>query len=849
LALGLRLWGITWQLPWRLHPDEVNYVEDGLTAASELDFKSQYTNQPPLFRHLLTVEYLVFARLGILGGPLVSAETILQGDRPESDPTLMRAYVIGRVTAAVLGAANVLVLLLTVRNLLGTPVGILSALLLSTSFAHVRESHFALSTVPATFLASLTIYCAAQFFLRGGWRWFLACCVCAIAASATRDAVAVVTIVPVVALVVRQRRMNRDRLFRAAVVGLAFLSLAFAALFVALAPQSFFGQSPVTAEIVRVQRELLDGLSNWPWIRKAFGSLLDHMTKASLGPIEGQSNTPVALLYLEALAQGFGLVPMLLAVGGLLLLIRRRPLETALLGSFCAAYLLLVLAQERFWVRFAIPLLPFLAICAGYGLYALPRFLPGAWRKKAAVALLVVALIQPAASLLLSSWLLVQTDTRVVARNWIESSLSPSSHVRATEYALPGVVRAEVNRWRADLNGRVPISHISLEGIEDELTGQGCGDVLAVSSFDLSLNDDTPDAILGYLHQRGKLLAQFNPGRNGDLPWDPDEVYGPFWNLHDRTRPGPTVQLFAMGPSCDERGPKFVSPQLLALAEVDKGAMLGEGKPRTQDSVAYQFAQPPLLPEAPVAAAVGRFFPNDSNPYLLTVLFDDRPEMEAYRLVSGAPPERVQFDPNPVDTRLEIVRHGMAAVDVDGDGVDELAVIKRGRGDKAQLDLYQIGAEESPLLASGAMDAMDGSEVTAMASVPPDSTYPPGTVALLYRHGDTFTIHLARVRLSGQTGSSSKSSPTVRLEPIGPLFFRPPPGSPAYRISFAAGDFDGDGRNEFALLDRQRDAAQIFKVPTGQPNSRATMSHYDRWALPPGTTHMLVVPSPPTASR
>ncbi len=292
LALGLRLWGITWQLPWRLHPDEVNYVEYGLTSAAELDFSSQYTNQPPLFRHLLTVEYLALDRLGLLGGPLESAETILQGDRPESHPTLARAYAVGRVTSAILGAATVLVLLLTVRDLLGTPVGLLSALLLSASFAHVRESHYALSTVPAMFFASLAVYASARFFLRGGlWR-LLACCVCAAAAAATRDAVSVVAIVPIVALVLRQRRLRRLELYRTALVVLAVMSVAVAGAFVILSPQSVFGQSSLTAEILRVQSGLIESLSTWPRFRDAVLSLRGHMSKAGLGPVTGPGRCP-----------------------------------------------------------------------------------------------------------------------------------------------------------------------------------------------------------------------------------------------------------------------------------------------------------------------------------------------------------------------------------------------------------------------------------------------------------------------------------------------------------------------------------------------------------------------------
>ena len=67
----------------------------------------------------------------------------------------------------------------------------------------------------------------------------------------------------------------------------------------------------------------------------------------------------------------------------------------------------------------------------------------------------------------------------------------------------------------------------------------------------------------------------------------------------------------------------------------------------------------PILPEPPVAAAVDKFSRDDPTPYLVVVLFDDRPEMAAYGLVGETPPERVRVDSTPVESRLEVVRHGM----------------------------------------------------------------------------------------------------------------------------------------------------------------------------------------------
>src|SRR5215212_599496 len=163
-----------------------------------------------------------------------------------------------------------------------------------------------------------------------------------------------------------------------------------------------------------------------------------------------------------------------------------------------------------------------------------------------------------------------------------------------------------------------------------------------------------------------------------------------------------------MGPSCEERGPEFASPDLLALAEADKAAVLGRGiEPRAQNPVVGPVVSAPLLPEPPIAAAVGRFFRDDPTSHLVAVLFDDRHEMAAFRLLDGAPPERVRVDPTPFKKGLEVVRQGIAPVDIDGDGVDELVVLMRGRGDQAQLYVYRLGAEDSPLLATGFLDRMD----------------------------------------------------------------------------------------------------------------------------------------------
>jgi hypothetical protein len=56
VALGLRVWGIAFGLPFPYHPDEPQFVEQALAIASGVSRGGTFAN-PPLFKYLLLVEY------------------------------------------------------------------------------------------------------------------------------------------------------------------------------------------------------------------------------------------------------------------------------------------------------------------------------------------------------------------------------------------------------------------------------------------------------------------------------------------------------------------------------------------------------------------------------------------------------------------------------------------------------------------------------------------------------------------------------------------------------------------------------------------------------------------------
>lgn len=55
LAAGLRLWGLTWSLPWPLHPDEHNPVDQARAMVTTIDLTPEYFRNPAPFTFLTLV--------------------------------------------------------------------------------------------------------------------------------------------------------------------------------------------------------------------------------------------------------------------------------------------------------------------------------------------------------------------------------------------------------------------------------------------------------------------------------------------------------------------------------------------------------------------------------------------------------------------------------------------------------------------------------------------------------------------------------------------------------------------------------------------------------------------------
>jgi 4-amino-4-deoxy-L-arabinose transferase-like glycosyltransferase len=335
LALALRLPGVAWQLPWQLHPDEGDYVISATLMVQDGDLNPNNFRNPSLYTYLLLLEYTLLDLLGLPSDASARVSELL------GTPTLQT--LLGRLTTALFGGATVLAIYLLGASLLGRAVGLLGALFLAVAFLHVRDSHFATNDVPATFFLVVSVFFSARLAQTGRGRELLLAALFGGLATSTKYNVGLFVAPLLVGFVLAHGRgsftpRSLGKLVRAGLVSvLAYL---------AGTPYTLLAWPAFLADL-RTQYGYADEL----W--------------------QGQSAAPTWQLYLETFGQGLGWLPFGLALVGLLLLVRRRPAAAALLAAFPLVYLGYMLGVKLFFVRFAVPVLPFLCLLAGYAVWQL----------------------------------------------------------------------------------------------------------------------------------------------------------------------------------------------------------------------------------------------------------------------------------------------------------------------------------------------------------------------------------------------------------------------------------------------------------------------------------------------
>lgn len=512
VAFGLRLWGIGFGLPFTYHPDEYQYVEDALGFFSG-DLNPHRFNNPALFKYFLFGEYALVRAIAPQPGP------------PTDQASLASFYWLGRLTNALLGTATVILLYLTGRRAYSSRAGLLAAAFLAVAFLHARESHYAVNDVPVTLLAVLGLWLCLGVLERGTARDYLLAGVVAGLATATKYTGAFLAVPLAVAYLVREQPWRRNGHILA---GFNRLALALAATGIA-----FLVANPFALLDFPTFAEDLQALAG----RGALG-----YKGLILDPAGGW------VFYLKTLNWGLGYGLFLLSLIGLAYAGYQRSRQDLVLISFPLILYLFLGRQQMFFARFILPAVPVLLLLAARVLMDAVTAIAATDRQRslALATLSLAVLVQPTGSLLRHDLLLTRTDTRTLARAWIEAHVPPGAIIVSEPYGPP----LDQERYRVQVTDSegLPWHDSTLETYR-----KADVQVLIVSSFvyDRVYRDprqaQARQAFYAALEAEAELLQEFRPYRGPDKPpFLFDQVYGPVNALFRFERPGPVIRVYRL---------------------------------------------------------------------------------------------------------------------------------------------------------------------------------------------------------------------------------------------------------------------------------------------------------------
>lgn len=523
-SLLLRVWGLDWGLPGMFHPDE--YSGRALRMLVTHDMNPHFFKNPTVMIYTICEVQLVAAQHIPTSHAIVSLFNLPVQD-PRGDFLML---LVGRWVGAVAGTLTVVVLYFAGKEILGRKAALISALLLGVSFLHVRNSHYATNDVLATFLLTASFLFSARIYTRGRWSDYLLAALFGGLATSTKYTSSLFVLPILVAHFARPRQKRDGSVLRQQLPLLAC------------------GVVSLAAFLIGTPYSLLDFNTFVP----------DFLFQLELGAehARGQDLSPTPVLVLNTLSQGLGLVPMVLVLLGGMGLARHDPRRFALLASVPVVYFISISKQSYYFARFAVPLLPFLALFSGYGVTWISSRLGSSRRERLLLPLLVaVTLAQPLALSIGHDLLLSREDTRALAARWIASYTPPNATIAVETHSLMD----NPYGWKGDpARGResywlhnVKVFWPEKEEEMNEVL-RGTYDYAIVTSYGYnSLQGDPSLADMSRRYQEldtvGKLVARFGPGYgNSDVPYAVDDGYTPFWHLFDRERPGPTVKVYQM---------------------------------------------------------------------------------------------------------------------------------------------------------------------------------------------------------------------------------------------------------------------------------------------------------------
>ncbi|HZR81451.1 MAG TPA: glycosyltransferase family 39 protein [Candidatus Binatia bacterium] len=508
----LRLAGIGFGLPDRFRPDEQYLVERAWGLGGEAGWNPRFAGYPA-------------GQIYAIFGAAHAARAVGHGDwDPAREDGRSTWYLTGRLCTAALGIATIALAAWLAAAMAADAAGragaaaawaaSLAALLTAGAFLHVRDSHFATTDVPVGFWSVAALLSLARVLERARWRDSIASGALVGLATATKYPAATLLVPVAVAHFASARggahAGSARGCFRGRALRLAGALAASAIAFAATTPYVLLDRATTRANLGGKLKQLAEPGFLAPG---GFAWLLRFALPAAVG-------WPLTLAAISGtvwcLARGRTLARLV----ALWILVACAPLLTA----------------QLVFLRYLVPLVPAMMALVATAAVGVAGERRGV--RYAAAALLLAALAPSLARSIAFDRLIRETDTRSIARAWMEQHLPPATVVHVPHHG-------ETNPFEVP---QIDPARVAYARATDDLPA---GAYVLVASHPVP-HARRPSPRLQARLRTAELLLEvqpFRPGapRPGDLVYEPvDAFFVPLFGFERVERPGPRLQLFRL---------------------------------------------------------------------------------------------------------------------------------------------------------------------------------------------------------------------------------------------------------------------------------------------------------------